>query len=68
LQGTGELSAAAADGFHIQAGDPRQVAVSAVAQLERFEGHIPAAMILVQAAQQKVDQAMKFLDRMIWGR
>jgi hypothetical protein len=64
-QGTGQFPSAAPDGFHIQPGDARQLAISAMSSLEGFEGDIPAAMILVQAAQQEIHQAMNFLGRMI---
>jgi hypothetical protein len=37
-------------------------------QFEGFEGHVPAAMILVQATQQQVHQAMNFLERVIVSR
>jgi hypothetical protein len=43
------------------------LAVASVPQLEGFEGNIPAPMILVQAIQEQVHQAMDLLEGMILG-
>ena len=45
----------------MQAGYERQAPVAAVAEFERFESDIPAAMVLIQAAEQKVHQTMEFM-------
>jgi len=45
----------------VQAGDPGNLAIAAVAELGRFDGGVPAALLLVEAAHQEIDPAMDLL-------
>ena len=60
-----EFLAAAADGIDVQAEDEGDAAVAAVAELAGLQGGEPAALLLVQAAEEQVHLAMQLLVGMI---
>jgi hypothetical protein len=51
----------------VQAGDLGQPAITAVADLGRFDGGVPAALLLVEAAYQEVHLAVDLLVGMGLG-
>ena len=64
-QGVSQLAAAAANGFHVHAGDPREPTVTAMADLQRLQGHVPSSVVLIEATEQQVRETMDLTLRMI---
>jgi serine/threonine protein kinase len=56
------------DGIDLQAGDLRPEGVAAVADLHRLQGHIPAALLFVEAREEEVDAAVQRLVGVRGGR
>jgi hypothetical protein len=63
----GEFLPTAADGIDMQAGDQGNTGIAAVALLVGFDGGEPAALLLVEAAEQEVHACVKFLIGMRFG-
>jgi hypothetical protein len=57
--------AAAADGIDVQAGNEREERVTAVAGLLGLQGGEPAALLLVEAAEEEVDLVVEFAQGVI---
>jgi hypothetical protein len=54
LEGVFQLPASPPDGLDVQAGDLREEAITPVADLHGLEGDVPAALLLIEAAEQEV--------------
>jgi hypothetical protein len=60
-----QLLAAASDGIDVQAGDEGEQGITAVAGLLGLQGSKPAALLLVEAAHEKVDLVVQLAVGMI---
>src|SRR5262249_45403056 len=67
LQRVGQLLPSPADGIDVQSGDLGEEAIAAMADPGRFDGGVPAALLLVEAADQEVHPAMDRLVGMRFG-
>src|SRR5262249_53769961 len=47
-----------ADGIDVQPGDQREPAIAAMPDVGRFDGGIPAALLLIESAHQEIDPAV----------
>src|SRR5262249_4405435 len=61
----GQFAPAATDGFHVHARDQGKPPIAAMTDPQRLQANIPSAVILVQAAEKEVHQAMDLAIRMI---
>jgi hypothetical protein len=59
LQRGVQLTAAAANGLDVQAGDQGQQLITAPADLLRFQSDQPTALLFVQAAKQEIQALME---------
>lgn len=56
-----EFLPAASDGVDVHPGDEGQETVPAVPDFQGLQGHIPSALLLVEAAKEQVHASMQFL-------
>jgi hypothetical protein len=59
LEGALQFPTTPPDGLDIHAGDLPEEAVAAVADLHGFQGDVPAALLLVEAAEEEVHPMVK---------
>jgi hypothetical protein len=60
-----QLTPSTADGFHIHPGDLRQQCITAMADLFGLQGHEPATLLFVQAAEKYIHLMMQLSVRMV---
>jgi hypothetical protein len=63
----GQLLPSPADGIDVQPGDLGEEAIAAMADLGRFDGGVPAALLLIESAHQEIHPAMDLLVGMRFG-